>query len=634
MAEIDWHNPGLRQRLLKGVLAILAVQLAYWFALVPLFMPQDNPYQQIEAYDFAAAKVASPDWATASKASFTPAELPWESCCNSGYRVFRVHFDLANVPDEGLAVVPVIDADNFDIRINGTLIFGEGRMALPNQTYHGLFRGTIRIPAAALRQGRNELVYTMARGPGNPFFYVGDVNLGSYSAVKKHFEDREYMLNDYAVISMTLAYFVAVLALISWWRGGRNPYLFWLGLVALIWALRLNHDEVMDPPIRDMARTTFLTFCNTLLPIGWVNLANAWGGRKVPWVTLGSLVLFALAFGTFTAILWTGWHQGNATVDEYVTIYGGALGLVSFALLARKALSVPADMRWELAIYVLVCTMFLRDAGHVFLSVNRNVLMEMAVPVLLVALVVAFFARNIQLFQSSASLNSLLQTQLSERTAELEAAHSREKSMVRAQAHQHERQRIMRDMHDGLGSQLMSMLLMARRGQAEAPVVADGLQSVIDEMRLMIDSMDSVGESLATALTIFRERIASRIEGAGKKLVWDDASGGQLPDYGPRDVLQVFRVMQEAVTNALKHSSGDTIAIRLEPSPDADFALRITIADNGAGMGAANPRGRGLANMTGRAETVGGRCALSDAEPGVAVVIDLPQQGRREAETP
>lgn len=624
----------LHKKVLSSILAIAVVQALYWFALVPFFMPQDNPYDQVEAYGYAATEVSSPDWQTVSSARFASVELPWEACCDPGYRAFRARFDLAAVPDEGLAVVPVVDSDNFQIRINGSLVFGEGRMELPKQTYDGLFRGTIRIPAAVLKTGRNELIYTMSRGPGNPYFFVGDVNLGPYVAVKKHFADREYMLNDYSIISMTMAYFVALIAFIAWWRGDRNPYLFWLAMVSFIWALRLNHDEVTDPPLRDLARSTFLLFCNTMLPIAWLNLANNWGPRPFRWIQTASLLAFSVIFGAFCFILWNGWHQGSATIDEYATVFGGATGLLTGVILIRKMFSVPADRRWELAIYVLVCTMLLRDAGHVFLSGNRNVLMELSVPVLLVALVTAFFARNIRLFRSSEQINAMLQAQLDERTSELEQAHSREKAMVRSQAHQTERQRIMRDMHDGLGSQLMSMLLMARRGQSEPTVMAEGLQSVIDEMRLMIDSMDSVGESLSTALTIFRDRISGRVEAAGRKLIWEDRSNGKLPDYGPRDVLQVFRVMQEAVANALKHSSGDTIAVRLEPSPDADFALRITIADNGTGLGAANPRGRGLANMTGRAETVGGRCSIDDAGPGVAVKLDLPAHGQREPEGP
>jgi signal transduction histidine kinase len=187
----------------------------------------------------------------------------------------------------------------------------------------------------------------------------------------------------------------------------------------------------------------------------------------------------------------------------------------------------------------------------------------------------------------------------------------------------------MRDMHDGLGSQLMSMLLMTRRGQSEPAVIADGLQSVIDEMRLMIDSMDSVGESLSSALSIFRERTQSRVEGAGFVFEWTNETE-RLPDYGPRDVLQIFRILQEAVVNALKHSGGDRIAVRITPASDPAFALRIEVADNGGGMKGANARGRGLVNMAARAESLGGALTLDDTS-GTRVTLDLPHRSFRAA---
>ena len=64
--------------------------------------------------------------------------------------------------------MPVVGSDNYQIRINGSLMFGEGRMGLPGQTYHGSYRGTLRIPSSALKPGRNELVFTMVRGVGEP----------------------------------------------------------------------------------------------------------------------------------------------------------------------------------------------------------------------------------------------------------------------------------------------------------------------------------------------------------------------------------------------------------------------------------------------------------------------------------
>jgi signal transduction histidine kinase len=293
-------------------------------------------------------------------------------------------------------------------------------------------------------------------------------------------------------------------------------------------------------------------------------------------------------------------------------------------LLLRNVPGLAPDRRWELAIYVLVCTLMIFDGLNVAFEFAPRLLMGMAVPVLLAALAIAFLARNVRLFQSSEQINTLLQIQLTQRTAELEAAHGREKELVRKQAHQTERQRIMRDMHDGLGSQLMSMLLAARRGVAQPAVVAEGLQMVIDEMRLLIDSMDSVGESLGSALAVFRERVQPRVEAAGMAFNWRDQFGHSLPDYGPRDVLQVFRIMQEAVTNALKHSGGKALTVTLAPSPDPAFALRLTIADDGAGMGKANPRGKGLDSMAARATGIGGHLEVAANARGVSVILDLP----------
>jgi signal transduction histidine kinase len=233
----------------------------------------------------------------------------------------------------------------------------------------------------------------------------------------------------------------------------------------------------------------------------------------------------------------------------------------------------------------------------------------------------------VTLFRSSSQINDLLQAQLDQRTSELATAHDREKHLVRKQALDEERQRIMRDMHDGLGSHLMSMLMMASRGEAKHTEYADGLQLVIDEMRLMIDSMDSVGESLRAALTTFKRRIVPRAQGAGFTVNWNDQSGSDVPEYGPRDVLQIFRILQEAITNALKHSGGDTIDIDIEQS--GENALQISVSDNGKGIEAPPERGRGLKNMRARANGIGAEFDLDSSDTGARITLIL--RGRNAA---
>jgi signal transduction histidine kinase len=182
----------------------------------------------------------------------------------------------------------------------------------------------------------------------------------------------------------------------------------------------------------------------------------------------------------------------------------------------------------------------------------------------------------------------------------------------------------MRDLHDGLGSQLMTMMLTARLGEADPPKVAEGLQGVIDEMRLMVDSMDSVGESLESALATFRARIQPRVEAAGFAFNWHRAETFTAPDLGPRDVLQVFRIMQEAVSNALRHSGGSAIAVEVA-AVEAE-GVTITIADNGKGGATSGEAGRGLANMKNRARAVGADYALtSTSSEGTRVTLTLRQ---------
>lgn len=626
MAFAFWKDADHRKQWLLTLFAVLAVQAFYWSLLLPAFSPKPIPHERLDLFDTAHAALISPDWAEVVKSRFSPAELPWESCCKPGYHAVRTHFALDQVPDEGIAIVPVVGSDNFQMRVNGSLVFGEGRMKLPGQTFHGSYRGTIRVPSGLLRAGRNEIVLTLVRGPGEPDFFVGPFTVGAYGSVRAHYDPREFMLNDYATISITLAFMVAALAIFGWARGGWNPYLGWLAALALTWALSLLYFELADPPLRGKWRLSYMTLVSAFLPVAWLNLVNRWGASQVRWLGRASMLLFAACLAAFLIILWRELQEGIDTVYALVMWFTALLSAGTVGLLLRKIPGLTPDRRWEFAIYVLVCILMIYDGLNVAFDFAPRLLMSTAVPILLAALAVAFLARNVRLFQSSEQINTMLQTQLTQRTAELEAAHDREKEFVRKEAHQSERQRIMRDMHDGLGSQLMSMLLAARRGVAKPAAVAEGLQSVIDEMRLLIDSMDSVGESLGSAIVLFRDRVKSRVEEAGMKFTWRDTSQGRLPELGPREVLQVFRIMQEAVTNALKHSGGSELTVTIGPSDEAGRSVRVCIADNGAGLGKANPRGRGMESMAARAAGIGAALEVQSAADGVQVLLDLPKR--------
>jgi signal transduction histidine kinase len=621
----DWVSGARHAPLIRIALAFLAAQLVYWLVISPLaFAPPPPLPGRIELGVPLYARLASPDPASLAQADFKQAELPIEDCCDPGYRAIRLTFELPATRSASLGIVPRIGADNYRMLVNRSLIYADGSMTLPGLSYNGNVRRVFRIPEAVLKPGSNTLDFILVRDDGAPFFFVGGATIGDYDALRAAYASRSFTLNDYLIISIAIGAVIALLTFVVWVRGNYQPALFWMLAVVLAWTLRLLYFYITEPPIHGVQRMFYLFACVGFVPVAWLNLANHWTGPPWKWVAHISLAGYAVLLAAIGTIFAFGLWSKVDTVDVVTQYFVLAVAVSAAVVFVIRVVRDPGRDTWEIAIFGLCLSLMAWDAIGAVAGFESDQHSNRVMPFLTLGIVAAYLARNVRLFQSSQQLGALLE----ERTAALEAAHGREKEMVRDQAHGQERQRIMRDMHDGLGSQLMSMLLMAKRGQTKPIVIADGLQAVIDEMRLMIDSMDSVGESLSSALSIFRERTQSRVEGAGFAFDWTNQAD-RLPDYGPRDVLQIFRILQEAVVNALKHSGGDRVAVSIAPG-QSGFALRITVADNGTGMKGTNTRGRGLINMAARAESMGGALRFDDTS-GTRIILDLPERSLRAA---
>ena len=140
-------------------------------------------------------------------------------------------------------------------------------------------------------------------------------------------------------------------------------------------------------------------------------------------------------------------------------------------------------------------------------------------------------------------------------------------------------------------------------------------------MRLVIHSLDLRDTDLSLALAGFRERLAPQLRRLGVELIW---SMDQLPEvYGvtPGNALSVLRILQEAVTNALKHGRAREIAIK--GSPGLDKTAIVTVTNDGR-PSPSSGQGHGLANMQRRAKQLGGDVSLTKAECGAELVLSLP----------
>jgi signal transduction histidine kinase len=94
------------------------------------------------------------------------------------------------------------------------------------------------------------------------------------------------------------------------------------------------------------------------------------------------------------------------------------------------------------------------------------------------------------------------------------------------------------------------------------------------------------------------------------------------PPLEQRTVLNLLRILQEGLNNAVKHSQAHQI--RIAAWYHRDSALRIAVRDDGIGLPAVPKMGRGLANMQRRARDIGGRLDFTPLEPGTSVSLTLP----------
>lgn len=195
-----------------------------------------------------------------------------------------------------------------------------------------------------------------------------------------------------------------------------------------------------------------------------------------------------------------------------------------------------------------------------------------------------------------------------------------------AQAAAGERARILQDLHDGCGGQLAMALRLAHEG-ADPGRIAEALRDCIDELRLTLDGCDRSCPDLGPLLAAQRERLERRLAGSSLELRWElDLSVDLRPrsqDHG----LQVLRIVQEAVTNVLKHAGAKVVRVVGGVDGERQPVLRLVIRDDGVGFRPLRS-GRGLAGMRRRAALIGATLSWQAADPltgcGTEVELHLP----------
>lgn len=185
-----------------------------------------------------------------------------------------------------------------------------------------------------------------------------------------------------------------------------------------------------------------------------------------------------------------------------------------------------------------------------------------------------------------------------------------------------ERDRLLQDMHDGFGSNLSSARLALEHGGLDQDEVARVLLECSQDLQIMVDTLSNEDGRLSNALSDFRYRTERRLLGTGISISWEIAFVENIC-LPPTIILQILRVLQEAMNNALRHSGARRLTVSVVAGRGE---LKASVSDDGCGITDHTQRGRGLANMRRRCREIEARLEITDNTPGtmVALTMDMP----------
>ena len=206
----------------------------------------------------------------------------------------------------------------------------------------------------------------------------------------------------------------------------------------------------------------------------------------------------------------------------------------------------------------------------------------------------------------------------------LDLRRSRERLIT---SREEERLRIRRDLHDGLGPTLAGLHLQAGSLNRLIKTEPEVAQVAVDELRgelrkavgevrqlvhdLRPPSLDQLG--LKGAL----EGLAASLGAPGCEITTDIPA---LPPLSPATEVAVYRITQEALTNAVKHARAHRVAVTLKPECD----LNLVIRDDGVGIPEHYRAGVGLRSIRERAEELRGSFEIAHPCRGTTLYVRLP----------
>lgn len=361
--------------------------------------------------------------------------------------------------------------------------------------------------------------------------------------------------------------------------------------------------------------------CAVLLP----GFAQIWAGNA-PAAYNAVLIVGAAHLAVFAAAFWETTRPVLKRSTTSVVLLIGVQTLIGFVVEPHMLIMVAAEFPFVVSRRASLWCLF---GLATLVGLTGAVAGYWAIAPARAAIGVNFL--SIIAWQIFAFLVGYLATSERRNRMELAAAHSEllaTQQLLAESSRTAERLHIARELHDALGYHLAALSLhLDLAGRQAAPIGSESLRTARDIARqLLAEVRTAVGATRNERAIDLRQALRTLCSGIPSHRI-DLSFDERFEVVNPSLAHVIFRAVQEAISNAIRHSGADTVKVTLATR---DCGHEISVSDNGKGT-CEMRLGNGLRGMRERVEEYGGTVeTMSAAGDGFTVRLWLPQPETRQ----
>ncbi|MGI9270132.1 MAG: ATP-binding protein [Woeseiaceae bacterium] len=605
-----WLTIGLTS---VAVVALMTLLLQWVYRLQSTLPVYDSVFVQ---------QLVSSDPGVATVDAWTSLTLPEKLCradCSSRYKLYRADIRLAGGDTQGI-YLPMFDGAAA-VYLNGHKVGQTGSMTDPiaDMTYQPAM---FELPRDLIQTGDNQLDVVVASlvpagGRLIPF------HVGAIAELSQAYSLMSFLTVDVLSVSNGIFLILGFCALLLYVSGDRDRLYLWFVLLLCFAAARNINVLLPESPASLVTRNWIYLTATLGVLMTTLGLVGRLAMQRESMLDIALVLILlpasALIWYGLEANLWVNWLRANTAI-RIVGVLLLPLALIRFVWHARKLPLVVHSV-----IFALLTVGFVLVLHDIVLASPPRILVFQLSNLAALPMVLCFCVTLVSRYASHLAAvkthNAELRAAVAERESELEESYARASERERLATLSDERQRIMQDMHDGVAGRLAVMLQTLRRSSSSDDAVTDELQRSLQDLRLTIDSLDNqLGVHLGSALDAFYEHMQATVQENDIEFVWD-VDANEAPDIGPEKTLHIYRCLQEAINNVLRHAEATQLTIKLRAG---EREIDVSISDDGKGFDPGKGNGRGLGNMRQRIESIGGTLAIESGASGTNLAIQIP----------